>query len=150
VVTQTFRVSCVCETAGLAKSIGLRKVGQRKKDLRLVKEILYTFLWLIQTRCYFLLSISKYENSLQKLQVGKSDCFAYLCEKFPALSTDCDKLRAGIFDGSQIWRLMQDKYFPLTMTPTPQKMLGGHLQQLSETSSDILKLLTITIFWSSC
>jgi len=41
---QTFSVSCVCGTAGLAKSIGLGKVGQREKDLRLVKEILYTFL----------------------------------------------------------------------------------------------------------
>jgi len=41
---QTFRVSCVCGTAGLAKRIGLGKVGQREKDLRLVKEILYTFL----------------------------------------------------------------------------------------------------------
>ena len=30
--------------AGLAKSIGLGKVGQREEDLRLVKEILYTFL----------------------------------------------------------------------------------------------------------
>jgi len=36
------------------------KVGQREKDLRLVKEALYTFLWLIKTRCYFLVSISKY------------------------------------------------------------------------------------------
>jgi len=99
--TQTFRVSCVCGTAGLAKSIGLGKVGHREKDLKLVKEILYTFLWLIQMRCYFLLSKSKYENSLQKLYVGKSYSFAYLCEKFPALSTE--KLRAGIFYGSHIW-----------------------------------------------
>jgi len=37
---QTFRVSCVCETAGLTKSIGLPKLGQREKDLRLGKEIL--------------------------------------------------------------------------------------------------------------
>jgi len=34
--TQTFRVSCVCGTAGLAKRIGLGKVGQREKDLRVV------------------------------------------------------------------------------------------------------------------
>jgi len=43
----------------------------------------------------------------------ESDCFAYLCEKFPALSIE--KLRAGIFDGPQIRHLMQDKYFLLTM-----------------------------------
>jgi len=34
------------------------------------------------------------------------DCFAYLCER----------LRAGIFDGSQIQRSMQDKYFQLIVT----------------------------------
>jgi len=36
--------------------------------------------------------------------MGKSDCFAYLCETFPALSTE--KLSAGICDGSQISRLL--------------------------------------------
>jgi len=65
---------------------------------------------------------------------GESDCFAYLCEKFPALRTE--KLRARIFDCPRIRRLMQDKYFPLTMT-TLEKMLGGPLQQLSKTSSEI-------------
>jgi len=40
---------------------------------------------------------------------------------------------------------MQDWYFPLTLTIFV-KMLGGHLQQLSKTSLDILKLLTITTF----
>jgi len=58
----------------------------------------------------------------------ESDCFAYLCETSPALSIE--KLRARIFDGPQIRRLMQDKYFPLTMTTLVQ-MLGGPLQQLS-------------------
>jgi len=64
----------------------------------------------------------------------ESDCFAYLCEKFPALRTE--KLRAIIFYVPQIRRLMQDNYFPLTMT-TLEKMLGGPLQQLSKTSSEI-------------
>jgi len=41
---QTFCVSCVCGTAALSKSIVLGKIGQREKDLRLVKEILYAFL----------------------------------------------------------------------------------------------------------
>jgi len=43
---------------------------------------------------------------------------------------------------------MQDKYFPLTLT-TLVKILGAHLQQLSKTSLDILKL-TITTFQNSC
>ena len=77
----------------------------------------------------------------------ESNCFAYLCETFPALSTE--QLRAEIFYGSQIRRLIQNKNFSLTMT-TLVKMLGGHLQQLSKTSLDILKLLTITTFQNSC
>ena len=43
----------------------------------------------------------------------ESDWFAYLCEKFPVLSTE--KLKAEVFVGPQIRHLMQDKYFPLTM-----------------------------------
>jgi len=43
---------------------------------------------------------------------------------------------------------MQDKDFPLTLT-TLVKMLDGNLQQLSKTSLDIPKLLTITTFQSS-
>ena len=39
----------------------------------------------------------------------------------------------------QIRRLIQDKYFPLTMT-TLEKMFGGPLQQFSKTSSEIWKL----------
>jgi len=56
--TQIFRVSCVCGTVGLVRSIGLRKIGQRQKGLRLGKEILYNFLWFTQTMCGILLSIS--------------------------------------------------------------------------------------------
>jgi len=44
---------------------------------------------------------------------------------------------------------MQNKYFPLTLT-TLVNMLGGNLQQLSNTSLDILKLLNITTFKNSC
>jgi len=72
-----------------------RESWPQRERLEIGKKILYTLLWLIRTRCYFLLSVSKYENSLQKLKIGKSDCFAYLCEKFHVLSTE--KLRAGIF-----------------------------------------------------
>jgi len=41
-IHKNFLVSCVCGTAGLAKSIGLGNVGKREKNLRLVKEMLYT------------------------------------------------------------------------------------------------------------
>jgi len=64
----------------------------------------------------------------------ESYCFVYLWEKFHALSTET--LRARTFDGPQIRRLMQDKYFAFTKT-TQEKMLGGPLQQLSKTSTEI-------------
>ena len=44
----------------------------------------------------------------------ENDCFKYLCGVFQALSTE--KLRAGIFDGPQIRRLMNDKRCVLSMT----------------------------------
>ena len=46
----------------------------------------------------------------------EGDCFRYLCNKFPALTTE--KLKAGIFDGPQIRRLLNDNKFLLTMTPS--------------------------------
>ena len=49
-----------------------------------------------------------------KALTRKSDCFAYLSGKFPALGIE--KLRAEIFDGPQIRHLMQDKAFALTIT----------------------------------
>jgi len=60
-----------------------------------------------------------------------------------------EKLMARIFDGPQIGRLSQEKYFPLTMT-TLEKMFGDPLQQLWKTSSEILKLLNIKTFKNSC
>jgi len=56
-----------------------------------------------------------------------------------------EKLRARIFDGPQIKRLSQDKYFPLTMT-TLEKILGDPSRALWKTSSEILKLLNIKTF----
>jgi len=66
----------------------------------------------------------------------ESYCSAYLWVRFPALSTE--KLRAKVFDGPQIRRLMQDKYFPLTMT-TLEKKRFNHWKIQS-------KLSTITTF----
>jgi len=52
-------------------------------------------------------------------------------------------LKVGILYGFQICRLNAGQIFS-TFLDNPGKMLGGHLQQLSKTSSDILQLLTIT------
>lgn len=42
-------------------------------------------------------------------------CFAYICQKFPALSNE--KLRAGIFDGPKIRQLMKDEEFIKIVKP---------------------------------
>ena len=43
------------------------------------------------------------------------ECFKYICRSFPGLSIE--KLKAGIFDGSDIRKLMQDENFILSMNP---------------------------------
>ncbi|XP_026829889.1 uncharacterized protein LOC105279485 isoform X2 [Ooceraea biroi] len=43
-----------------------------------------------------------------------SDCFKYICRKFPGLSIE--KLKAGIFDGPQIRKLVKDQNFTTCMT----------------------------------
>ena len=43
------------------------------------------------------------------------DCFKYICMKFPGLTID--KLKAGIFDGLQIQKLMNDANFCNFMNP---------------------------------
>jgi len=65
----------------------------------------------------------------------ESDCSAYLCERFLALSIE--KLRAKVFGGPQIRRLMQYKYFPLTMTTLEKCFNHWKIQP---------KLSTITTF----
>ena len=47
------------------------------------------------------------------------NCFKYLCESFPALSYD--KIKAGVFDGSQIRQLMKDNAFPNSMYETERQ-----------------------------
>ena len=43
------------------------------------------------------------------------ECFKYICRSFPELSIE--KLKAGIFDGPDIRKLMQDEYFTLSVNP---------------------------------
>ena len=43
------------------------------------------------------------------------DCFRYICMKFPSLTIE--KVKAGIFDGPQIWKLMNDSNFCNFMNP---------------------------------
>ncbi|XP_049957523.1 uncharacterized protein LOC126474131 [Schistocerca serialis cubense] len=49
------------------------------------------------------------------------NCFTYICNTFPGLS--CEKLKAGIFDGPQIRRLINDTNFTSVMTVTEASAL---------------------------
>ena len=44
-----------------------------------------------------------------------SECFKYICRSFPGLRIE--KLKAGIVDGRDIRKLMQDENFILSMNP---------------------------------
>ena len=44
----------------------------------------------------------------------QSECFKYICEKFPGLSYE--KIKAGVFDGPQIRTLINDTNFTILMT----------------------------------
>ena len=46
--------------------------------------------------------IKQFTKALDK----DGDCFTYLCQAFPGLTTE--KLKAGIFDGPQIQQLIRD------------------------------------------
>ena len=77
-------------------------------------------------------------------QLGKAldkdgECFKYICRSFPGLSIE--KLKAGIFDGPDIRKLMQDENFILSINPLEtdawrgfvgvvQNFLGNRSQRL--------------------
>ena len=53
--------------------------------------------------------IKQFTNALDK----GGDCFTYLCLAFPGLTMEM--LKAGIFDGPQIWQLIRDPVFKNSM-----------------------------------
>ena len=55
--------------------------------------------------------IKQFVKALEK----DGDCFKYICTKFPGLTTE--KLKAGILDGPQIRKLMNDANFCNFMNP---------------------------------
>ena len=54
-------------------------------------------------------------KQLAKALDKDGECFKYICRSFSGLSID--KLKAGIFDGPEIRKLMQDENFILSMNP---------------------------------
>ena len=59
--------------------------------------------------------MKQYVKTLSK----EGDCFRYLCASFPELSEE--KLKAGVFDGPQIRKMIRDKEFTHSMTRTEKR-----------------------------
>ena len=49
----------------------------------------------------------------------EGDCFQFICPKYPGLG--CDKIKAGVFDGTQIKKLIKCKNFSSSMTEVQQR-----------------------------
>ena len=60
-------------------------------------------------------------NQFVKTLPVTGNCFNYICPAFPALTIE--KLKAGIFDGSQIRTLIKDPCFVHSMTDTESAAL---------------------------
>ena len=54
------------------------------------------------------------------------ECFKYICRSFPGLGIE--KLKAGIFDGPDIQKLMQCKSFILSMNPLESNAWRGFVE----------------------
>lgn len=74
-------------------------------------------------------------KQLVKALKKDGECFQYICKSFPGLSNE--KLKAGIFDGPKIRKLIRDQRFPTSMNPEEasawqsfvavvQNFLGNH------------------------
>ena len=59
-----------------------------------------------------------------------SDCFNYIAKTFPSLSME--KLKAGIFDGPQIHKLMQDQTFTACMTVAEKAVWCSYVSVIRE------------------
>ena len=73
-------------------------------------------LWVDRDRILFPpLHIKQFTKALEK----DGNCFTYLCQAFPGLTME--KLKAGIFDGPQIWQLIRDPGFENSMNEVELK-----------------------------
>ena len=72
--------------------------------------------------------------------LGKNGvCFQYICKSFPSLSNE--KLKAGTFDGPQIWQLMRDQKFCDSVNKV-ELAAYYHLQRLLRTFLETTELTT--------
>ena len=62
------------------------------------------------------------------------DCFNYILKKFPGLSTE--KMKAEIFDGPQIRRLIQDQAFSSHMTAVGSAAWCSYVSVVRESLSN--------------
>ena len=72
------------------------------------------------------------------------NCFNYSTKIFPGLSTE--KLKAGIFDGPQICKLMQDQTFTARMTEAERAAWCSYVSVIREFLGNT-KLATTETLW---
>ena len=73
-----------------------------------------------------------------------ADCFNYIAKTFPGLSME--KLNAGIFDGPQIRKLIQDQTFTARMTVVERAAWCSYVSVIQEFLGNT-KLATTGTFW---
>ena len=64
----------------------------------------------------------------------KSDCFKYLCNAFPGITIE--KLKAGIFDGPQIRKLMNGRDFIKSMHDLEKNLWEAFVYVVRQTSME--------------
>ena len=65
-------------------------------------------------------------KQLVKALNKEGDCFLYICESFPGLSDE--KLKAGVFDGPQIHKLIKGQQFTTSMTEVEKEAWNAFVE----------------------
>ena len=87
--------------------------------------------------------MKQYVKALNK----HGDCFIYICRMFPGLSIE--KLKQGIFDGSQIRQLINDSKFVNSMTELEFSAWNSFVLEVKN-FLEILRQKIIRNWWKIC
>ena len=123
-------------------TIGLKRIGSLEEILRagnknVINEPLAPRDRIILPPLHTKLGLIK---QLVKALDKDGECFTYICQSFPGLSLEM--LKAGIFDGPDIQKLMQDENLIHSVNPLEVDAWWG-LLELCRISSVIGKLQTL-------
>ena len=114
--TQSILPFFICGIIELDRSIGLRRIGLQGLilNLEILKLHMSHFLTgkkIIYPPLHLKLGLMK---QFVKALSTDGDCLNYIILTFPGLSIE--KIKVGVFNGSQIWQLIKDEQFTSTMS----------------------------------